>query len=54
MNQTGAVVGGDVVGEDHVVGVGNLDEVEWPVVGDALELRSLEDCQLGGAVAEER
>lgn len=38
MDQSGAVVGGDVLGVDHVVRVGDVHQLEGPLVGPALHL----------------
>jgi hypothetical protein len=45
MDQSGSVVGRDVVGQDHEVRVGDVDEVEGSRVADALELRARERLQ---------
>ena len=38
MNQTRAIFGGDVVGQDDVVGVRNLHQVEGTNVGSVFEV----------------
>ncbi|CAB4929514.1 unannotated protein [freshwater metagenome] len=54
MHESGAVVDRDVVGKNDVVGIGNVDEIEGPLVGQALEFRPLEAREFGEAVAEKR
>ncbi len=49
MHEAGAIVGGHVVGEEHEVGIGDVDEVEGPVVANPLERgpgHRLEDSDL--------
>lgn len=52
MDQAGAVLGGDVVAEHHVVRAGDVDQVEGAGVGGVLQLRALEGGQHLGALAQ--
>jgi hypothetical protein len=38
VHEAGAVVGGDVVGEDHEMGIGDIHQIEWSLIRNALEI----------------